>query len=65
MTQYGVCETNPSSEARSTGMLRIFAQAPTKDAFPNGSLMGLGSIEGLGHFPGFHSWVRTSIWKEC
>jgi hypothetical protein len=57
MTQYGVCEPNPSTESRSTSMLRIFAQAPTKDLFPNGTLMGMASSEGLGHFPGFHSFV--------
>lgn len=55
MTQYGVAAKDAETEAASTAMLRIFAQAESLDAFgPARSLKTMINPEGLGHFPGFH-----------
>lgn len=54
MTQYGVAAANPETEAQATAMMRIFAQAPTLDAFgPTKSLWPFVNPEGLGHYPGW------------
>jgi hypothetical protein len=54
MTQYGVAQQDPKSEAEGTAMMRIFAQARDIKAFgPVRNLAAFINPDGLGHFPGF------------
>lgn len=54
MTQYGVAQPDPATEAQGTAMMRIVAQARALDAFgPTQSLWPFVNPEGLGHYPGF------------
>lgn len=62
LTQYGVAQEDPEDEALGTAMLRVFAQAPKREAFGGSGLVELMNPEGLGHFPGFH-WV-VSVCKH-
>lgn len=66
ITQYGVAKENPENEALGTAMLYIFAQAKNKEAFgPVGSLTALVHREGLGHYPGMHTFMDSrSEWGE-
>lgn len=60
ITQYGVAKENPENEALGTAMLYIFAQAKNKEAFgPVGSLTALVHREGLGHYPGMHTFMDS------
>lgn len=60
ITQYGVAKENPENEALGTAMLYIFAQAKDKAAFgPVGSLQALIHREGLGHYPGMHTFMDS------
>lgn len=62
ITQYGVAKENPENEALGTAMLYIFAQAKSKEAFgPVGSLTALVHREGLGHYPGMHTFMDSRI----